>query len=255
MSYDPVRLHIGTLTAKNYGEFEKQMKNHFPFTDYDFYAYLTSGAMLLAAVDFVFAGGGYLARTDWTVVQVIVAVALAYVTGQLAATLSAVIFENWLARTILRPPFAILVGTSSPRRRETLVARWAAAPYYRALPEAMQRKIVERAKRDLDVEEITAAEQVFQPAYAAARKDEDTRNRLDDFRNQYGFSRNMAFVAAISLVMLLVKEQISGDNQYLWLAAGAAIFCIGMIARFLKFYASFAADVARAYAFGEEDEE
>jgi hypothetical protein len=215
------------------------MKNHFPFTDYDFYAYLASGAVLLAAIDYAY-GGGYLSKTDWNFVQIIVAVALAYVTGQVTATVSAVIFENGLARTLLYPPFAVLIGISPERRREQMVARWAAAPYYRPFDPDIQRKIIDRAKEELRTDEIETSEEVFPPAYAVARKNDDTRLRLDDFRNQYGFSRNMAMVVAICTLIFLEKAYSTSELHYLWLAGVAAIFCLGMIARFLKFYASFA---------------
>jgi hypothetical protein len=140
-----------------------------PFTDYDFYAYLASGAVLLAAIDYAF-GLGNLGRTDWSFAQIIVGVAVAYVTGQLTATLSAVIFENWLARTLLHRPFAVLVGIYPERSLERIVSYWIAAPYYRPLAAEIQCMIVERAKRDLKADKIKSSEQVFQPAYADARK-------------------------------------------------------------------------------------
>jgi hypothetical protein len=187
------------------------MKDHFPFTDYDFYAYLASGAVLLAAIDFA-NGGANLARTDWSFVQIVVAVALAYVAGQVTATVSAMIFESWLARTVLHPPFAVLIGLCAARQREQWVARLTAAPYYRPLASEIQRLIIERAKRELGTDDISMPEQVFQPAYAVARQTEDTRLRLDDFRNQYGFSRNMAMVASITAIMFAVQDYRSSER-------------------------------------------
>ena len=60
-------------------------------------------------------------------------------------------------------------------------------------------------------------------------------------------------VAAIAGLMFFVKAFRTPETEYWWLAAGAAILCIGMMARFLKFYASFAGEVARAYAFSSAE--
>ena len=58
------------------------MRNWFPFSDYDFYAYITSGFALMFAIDFLFNGGTIMLRPSWPVVQIVLAFALAYVLGQ-----------------------------------------------------------------------------------------------------------------------------------------------------------------------------
>ena len=61
------------------------MKQYFPFTDYDFYVYLTAGMLLIASVDYSFGGTVLIHRTEWTVVQITFWVAIAYLFGQLVA--------------------------------------------------------------------------------------------------------------------------------------------------------------------------
>lgn len=59
------------------------MRN-FPLTDFDFWAFLTSGAVVLAAFDHAL-GMGFVDRDRWTFVQGTLAVALAYVAGHVVA--------------------------------------------------------------------------------------------------------------------------------------------------------------------------
>src|SRR5262245_37488784 len=61
------------------------MRQYFPFTDYDFYAYLTAGAGLLFAIDLTFNDADITRLPEWTVVRVGLVTALAYVVGQLTA--------------------------------------------------------------------------------------------------------------------------------------------------------------------------
>jgi hypothetical protein len=86
------------------------MKQWFPFTDYDFYAYLTSGMLLIAAFDYTFGGGVLVERTEWTVVQIVFWTAVAYLIGQLLAGPSAAVLEHGIASALLRPPLAVLLG-------------------------------------------------------------------------------------------------------------------------------------------------
>jgi hypothetical protein len=110
-----------------------------------------------------------------------VAIAFAYVVGQLTSIISTVILEQWLVNRVFSLPFAILTGTAPARTREQLIARWAAAPYLRPLSEHMRRKTKQRAFADLTATgDITSSEQIFQPAHAAARKNVDTREWLDE---------------------------------------------------------------------------
>lgn len=61
-----------------------------PFTSFDFWGYLASGFLLLCAIDSA-AALGLLARKDWTVVEGIFAVSMAYVVGHVIAGLASLI--------------------------------------------------------------------------------------------------------------------------------------------------------------------
>ena len=173
------------------------MKNWFPFTDYDFYAYLTGGFLLLFAFDYSLNAGAIMLRTDWPVVQIILVVAIAYVIGQLLAGPSAILLEHGIARRFLRPPSTVLLGLKVPRARERFVQRWMTGRDYAPLSDRIIELIFSRAARTLGTkrEQITDAEEVFQLAYAAARKIPDTAARLDQLRTLYGLRSLMPATA------------------------------------------------------------
>jgi len=226
------------------------MRNWFPFTDYDFYAYLAAGMLLLFALDYSITGGDIMLRKEWPFIQIVAVVAVAYITGQLVASPSSVILEHWLARRVLHPPMAILVGLRSPRRREVLIQRYLVGRYYEPLPSTLRDRILSEVARVLSVskDKIVDPEEVFQIAFPVARSVPDASLRMDQFRNLYGFSRNVAFVALVAALSFGLRAWLLPDPPVWWWAAAALVAAIWLFARFLKFYAAFAAEVARTYA-------
>ena len=142
------------------------MKNWFPFTDYDFYAYLTAGLTVLFSIDVAVNHGAIMLRETWPVVQVIFAIAVAYIIGQIIAGIAAVVLEHWLARRVLQPPVTVLLALEKPRLRECLVGRWIVGRYYEPLPEGMRRNILSHVAAEIGVtpEAIKDPEEVFQVA-------------------------------------------------------------------------------------------
>lgn len=230
------------------------MKEWFPFTDYDFYAYLACGLVVLCGADYWHSGGQYILHNDWTFIQGLLAVAVAYVAGQIIAMPSSLILENAIARGILRPPVAVQVSDTQGKA-EQVIGKYLIGRYYAPLPQSLRTKILQKAQRQtgLNIDELRQnPDELFMPAYHAARQSEDTCKRMDDFRNQYGFNRNMAFSGLVVMLLMLDKALRGGDVDAYGLAALALILSLGMFVRFLKFYACFAAEVLRAYALIED---
>jgi hypothetical protein len=224
------------------------MKQYFPFTDYDFYAYLTAGGGLLFALDLTFNNAAVVRQPAWTFVTIILVTGLAYITGQLIASLSSLIFEHWFARAVLVPPLSLQLGIAPSRRRERVVARFVVGRYYEPLPENMRLRVLERAATALGVSvvELRGAEEVFQVAFPAARRSPDVAARMDGFSKLYGFNRNVALVAMIAAGMFLVRG-VGGDTPFLLLAGAASVVAAGSFGRFLKFYAAYSAEMLRGY--------
>lgn len=227
------------------------MKEWFPFTDYDFYGYLACGLVLLFAADYWHSGGHYLVHDQWTFFQGALTIALAYVAGQIIAMPSSIVLENGLARGWMRPPVKVLLS-SRQGKVERFIGRFIIGRYYAPLPAGTRDKIFQNAEADTgltNAQLMANVEEVFMPAYNAARRSEDTRKRMDDFRNQYGFNRNMALSGLIATVLMIDRAWRGGDSEAWNLAIFAFLLSAGMLARFLKFYSCFAAEVLRAYAF------
>ncbi len=222
------------------------MKSYFPFTDYDFYAYLTSGAFFLSVIDFVFNDAAFLMRTDWTFVQILMAVATAYVAGHIAATFAQLVIETFIVSKVISKPIAIQLGFRNPNIVERLIGVLVGR-YYEPLEEAVQTKIKESARTALSMPDNQefSAEDVFQVGFRKSFSVDGVRARMDSFLNQYGFCRNISFVALVATVIICWKAYWSQIPHEELVIISCVVVFVGMFIRFVKFYASFQAEVVR----------
>ena len=214
-----------------------------PFTDYDFWAYLSAGFLFLFALDYVLQTG-VLLRPEWTVVQGVVATSCAYVLGHIFAGLSSAIFEERVLGLWLGKPRDLLFGTGS----EPKWFRFLFPTYFKALPEETQRAALMRAA---SAGIMKPGEGMFWVAYDAARNNKVVMDRMNSFLNLYGFCRNVAFVAFVDAVVLAVSHYyFEAPKSDLWWALAAVVIGICMFFRYLKFYRHFALEVYTSYAAG-----
>ena len=224
------------------------MKDWFPLTSYDFYAYLTAGMIVLGAYDHAFMGSTLAHEQHWTIIGGVFWAAVAYLLGQILAVPSAALLEYGLARRALRPPTEVLLGLHPPRRRERLIAAICGAREYQPFPEANQASILGKAAKALGVEVSTIdGEAAFQCAFPYARSVADSATRLDNFLNQYGMCRNVSFATALATVILGLHAWCTHDWQSAELAIGVFALSIGLFCRFIKFYAAYAREVFRTF--------
>lgn len=146
-----------------------------PFTSYDFWAYLSAGFLQLFVADQV-AGTELLVRDSWTIVQGVVAVASAYASGQLVASMSAQVFEHLFVGKVLGFPRWVLFGRSN-------APRWLRAcmpSYFKALPDETITLVLKMTA----TEGVTSpGEGMFWGAYARARSESVVMARLENFLN------------------------------------------------------------------------
>ncbi len=225
------------------------MKQWFPFTDYDFYAYLTAGVILITAVDYAFFGGVLIAKKEWPVVHIVFWIATAYVVGQITANPSALLLEQWLARRFLNSPVSVLLGLKPQRLRERFIRDVLVGRVYEPLAEPIRRQILGYSTRKLKLKNRSpiAPEVVFNIAYPIARTVTDSAARMDQFRNLYGFCRNTSFVAAIACVFILIRASRSSSLEDYWIAFASFLVAVGMFGRFIKFYSEFSAEMLRTF--------
>lgn len=85
------------------------MRTWFPFTDYDFYAYLTSGLILVATFDLAFFGGELVYQESWTFVQGVFWTIVCYLIGHVVAGLSSLILQQLAFSGLFLSPEAIVL--------------------------------------------------------------------------------------------------------------------------------------------------
>lgn len=224
------------------------MRSWFPLTDYDFWAYIASGAVALAAAFYSITGVNFLTQTSWPAPLVIACLLTAYFVGHALASMSMFLIEEQFARSFLSSPTTALLGRLPRSVVPKAVVRVLAARYYASLPPLLASKVLAEVRKRAGglPDEHLSDETVFQVAYAATRENEDARQRADDFRNKYGFCRNMAMSAGVALLLLGARFLYSAHPIDLALASAAFALGYVMISRFLMFYANFAAEVLRS---------
>lgn len=224
------------------------MKDWFPLANYEFYAYLTSGMVVLAAADRAFMGSTLANHTDWKVVIAVFWAAIAYLIGHIVAIPSSAIFEHLIAKRVLRDPSAVILGLQPQRFRERCFGTVVGAREYEPFPKDFRAAIVIKLARALNVTETSIqADAAFQCAFTPARSISDSASRMDSFLNQYGFCRNVSFANLVATVLLTILARRTGDRIDTLLAVGAGVLALGLFIRFIKFYAAYTREVYRAF--------
>ncbi|AOF98798.1 hypothetical protein BSY18_4051 (plasmid) [Blastomonas sp. RAC04] len=224
------------------------MKDWFPLTSYEFYAYLTSGMVVLAAADRTFMGSTLASHTDWKVAIAVFWVAIAYLVGHIVAIPSSAIFEHLIAKRVLRDPSAVILGLEPQRFREHCFGTVVGAREYEPFPADYRAAIVTKLARALNVTEPNIqADAAFQCAFTPARSIADSATRMDNFLNQYGFCRNVSFANLIAAALLTILAWRTGEQSDAFLAIGAGVLALGLFIRFIKFYAAYTREVYRAF--------
>lgn len=226
------------------------MKSWFPFTDYDFYAYLTAGMIVLVSLDYGFNESEIILRKEWPFVHVVFIFAMAYLAGQIVAILASILLEHWIARKILRPPVAVIMNLGKPVFGEHFIGRWIVGRHYEPLTENIRSIILIEVAKHLErgVENINDSEDVFQVAFPVARTVPDAATRMDNFLKMYGFSRNVALSGLLGVGALLYQAEASNEDSLYWWALLVTTCSIIMFGRFLKFYAAYGKEVLCTYA-------
>ncbi len=226
------------------------MKDWFPFTNYDFYSYLACGLVFLFGLDYWYTGGAYFINNEWTFFRGALVIGLAYISGQIIAIPASMLFEHWLIRSVLRAP-AILLLSSEHSKFEKFIEKILIGRHYSPLPKNVISRIFTRAEKETGlsyVELRVDIQEIFAPALVNARKNTEIRGRIDFFRNQYSFSRNVSFSGFLVFFLLLDSVFRTGNTDSFELVFFALLLSFGMLIRFIKFYSCCAAEVLRSYA-------
>lgn len=219
-----------------------------PISVYDFFGYLASGFLLLAAVEFGF-DGNWLVEREWKPGVIALYVTLAYVIGHIVASLASHFLEQNLSRKYLGPSEELLLG-KEPKARA--VCKWLFWSFFKPLSLKTQERILEAAKAE-GLTEVNRA--LYDHAFEIAKQDKTTFDRMNSFLNLYGFCRNISF--ALLLASLVIAASGVWYAVFIDLKTSDAkkisvgVLCIGgafmMLYRYLKFYRLYTIEVLRAY--------
>ena len=173
-----------------------------PFSAYDFFGYLASGAVVLAAVDVV-AQTGLLSR-DWGAADSIMAIVAVYVAGHAVAHVASVTLEHGLLRRWLGSSEGFLLGEKPPTVRSKIFPG-----HYSALPAATMERIDSERGRRGGPDEHRA---FFHHAHALVKERPIVQERLAIFLNLYGFARNMALALFLAGSLVAVQSVTGCDG-------------------------------------------
>lgn len=225
------------------------MKSWFPFAEYEFYAYLSAGMLLIAAIDYSFGGSFLINRQSWTVAEVVFWIVIAYLIGHLVAGWSASFLDQFVGRRLFVSSSDMLLGLKAARTRERLLAALSGATEYRPMSPSLSSSILTKVATRVgsNVPNSIDGDAAFEAAFPLARTSPDTAARLDRFLNAYGLCRNVSFVSLIAVGLLAVAGLQQGDATCGWLSVAALILGLGMFGRFKKFHAAYAREVFRTF--------
>jgi hypothetical protein len=211
-----------------------------PFSVYDFFGYLASGFLFLAAVDYA-SDGGWLLTENLGIVFAILWTVAAYIVGHLIANISGYFLERIMIRRVLLSPEITLF-----REKNTSKWAWIFPGFYEPLPKEIQDRILAKAKKRADIESPGRA--LFLHSHAVVKRDETTQARLNSFLNLYGFCRNISMAALFAFFILLagiLLDHLSGRE--IWWSVAALAVAIGMFYRYLKFFRHYTTEVFVSY--------
>ena len=212
-----------------------------PFSAYDFFAYLASGAMIVVSVDYLF-GKQILLRPTLSPQVYVLLVIASYIVGQVISHLSAVVLEQWLVKSLLGGSVGMMLTSEHSR------SSWARLfpQYFHGLKPATAARVMAQAERrgcHLKGDEL------YDHCYAVVTEaSERAANRLDYLKSQYGFARNIAFAFFCSAAMIVYEDVVGPRHVSMRWAAVAVGVSVCMLYRYLKFYREYASELLKRYA-------
>jgi hypothetical protein len=210
-----------------------------PFTVYDFFAYLSSGSIIVLTFDYLF-GMEWILKEKIPSVRLFVLLFLSYIVGHVVSNLSSYFIESLFTRKVLSPPTTILLGKSKSKYWKIIFPG-----YYKSLPA----KTIERVKANASLRKFEGDDDaLFLHTFSVVTQEEIFRDRLDEFRNLYGFSRNLAFALLFSSLFLFIRFFSHQKPRTIKFPALLTILGLAMIYRYLKFYRQYSYQLFITYS-------
>jgi hypothetical protein len=209
-----------------------------PFTVYDFFAFLSSGSIVLAALGYFF-GPPLLFEKEPTAAAWVVLIVAAYIVGHIVSQFSSRLYEGFLVDKVLRPPSETLMGGKHSFWPHIF---WL---YYDSLEKETQERI-ENRKKSRKFHGTSKA--LFDHILGVVKHDADTLTRLDEFLNTYTFCRNVSLAFLIVAILIWVGPTNGRPApSWLWGLVFLAL-AVAMLYRYLKFFRQYSYELFVTYA-------
>ncbi len=214
-----------------------------PFDAYDVFGYLASGLLVIVGMELVFGFPRVIGR-ELKVVDAALLLLGMYVSGQIVAAPAKTILEDGLVDRVLGRPNVNLFRTRRPS------IRWFLFPgFYKPLPAAIQKRILDRAERE-GVKGTGEALFLHVRYSPGVLNNEKLLSRLGSFLSKYGWARNLAFTSLTVGLALLIRSWFWPDPELT--KYGLTVIAIGvlLVYRYLKFFRQYSYELFNSYGGG-----
>jgi len=209
-----------------------------PFDPYDFFGYISSGVLVLLAMNAVL-GFPDLHSHSLTAFDTACLILFVYIAGQIVAGPAKTILEDVFVCSVLgRPAYNLL-------RQDKSVGRFLFPRYFKPFSES-KRKVL--AAQLGPVTKGSSDDIFIRVRYSPEVLAQDRLlGRLDSFRDKYGFNRNLAFTSFIVGLSLLVKHLMVHDAFTIHWGLTAIVGSVFLFYRYLKFFRQYSYELFNAY--------
>jgi len=211
-----------------------------PFSPYDFFGTLASGAILVLAID--------MSRSDINLVQLelntqlsVLLLLAAYLLGQVNAGFSGWLLERRLTNGLLGGPTDALFGTIARGRGIRTVLF---PGYFTPLPTDLQKRILARSSQSGIA---SPGESLFHHVRTSVKSHSPTWEKMEAFLGRYGFSRNVSCSLLVSAVVAFLSRASVPPFTPGTFALLVFAFATAMYYRYLKFYRQYSYEMYTSY--------
>jgi hypothetical protein len=232
---------------------EAKMDKLLRLSDYDIFAYLVPGLVVLGMWDIVF-GTNLVTDAEWTVAHTGFVIVLGYVIGHVVAAVSTPVLDRFIVRGLVGPPMKLLMQRTRDARL-SIWRRWLFGGYMDPLPASVQDRVIQRAGLSAHdvVTDLEASEALFFQAWPVIKREPIPYSRMDSFLRLYGFCRSLSVVSllcALGLFYVWVQHPAGAKvtTGLGWWIVLAFILSITMFKRYLRFFRSYGVEVLSTFA-------
>lgn len=214
-----------------------------PFSIYDFFGYLTPGALFLISIDYFLLKQQLIKSAAENLITGFVSLILVYIIGHIISSVSCWCFEKIFVKKFLKPPSVTLFKD----KRSIVKLKKLFSTYYNPLSKNVQDNIIKKLGIESETSEDEKYNAMFQLAFSRVKIHEPSMLSLNNFLYLYGFARSVSLVCLVMVLILFVSSVFYKISICPWWIVGFIFAFIMMFFRYLKFYRYYDRDMFLSY--------